>query len=153
MKFALNGALTIGTLDGANIEIRQEVGAENIYIFGLTIDDVERLHRDGYDPRAWYQTDPAIARVLDAIRDGRFSPREPDRFHPLVHRLLEEGDDYMLLADFKSYADVQARALEEFAVPTTWARKAILNTARAGSFSSDRTVAEYAREIWQLGAL
>jgi starch phosphorylase len=151
LKFALNGALTIGALDGANVTIREEVGADNIYIFGLTVDDVDRLHRDGYDPRAWYQTDAAIARVLDAIRDGRVSPREPDLFRPLVQHVLDEGDEYMLLADFKSYAE--ARALEDFATPAVWARKAILNTARGGSYSSDRTVAEYAREIWQLGAL
>jgi starch phosphorylase len=153
LKFALNGALTIGTLAGANVAIRQEVGADNIYIFGLTVDDVERLHRDGYDPRAWYQTDAGIARVLDAIRDGRFSPGEPELFHPVVHRLLDAGDPEMLLAEFKSYADVQARALEEFGTPELWARKAILNTAHAGVFSSDRTVADYAREVWHVGAL
>jgi starch phosphorylase len=153
MKFALNGALTIGTLDGANVEIRQEVGADNIYIFGLTVDDVDRLHRDGYDPRAWYQTDASIARVLDAIRDGRFSPRERELFHPIVNRLLDEGDEFMLLADFKSYADAQARALEEFGIPGLWARKSILSTSHAGVFSIDRTVAHYAREIWHVGAL
>jgi starch phosphorylase len=153
LKFALNGALTIGTLDGPTVEIRQEVGADHIYIFGLTVDDVERLHRDGYDPRAWYQTDPAIARVLDAIRDGRFSPREPELFQPIVRQLLDEGDQEMLLADFKSYADAQARALEEFANPGCWARKAIHNIAHAGVFSSDRTVADYAREVWHVGAL
>jgi starch phosphorylase len=153
MKFALNGALTIGTLDGANVEIKQEVGADNIYIFGLTHDDVEGLHREGYDPRAWYQTDPTIARVLDAIRDGRFSPREPALFQPIVRRLLDEGDEYMLLADFKPYADAQERALQDYQHPTRWARKAILNTARVGFFSSDRTIAEYAREIWQVKSL
>ncbi len=153
MKFALNGALTIGTLDGANVEIKQEVGADNIYIFGLTVDDVEGLHRDGYDPRAWYQTDAAIARVIDAIRDGRFSPREPDIFRPIVRRLIDEGDEYMLLADFKPYADAQSRALQDFQSQACWARKAILNTARVGFFSSDRTIAEYAREIWHVEAV
>jgi starch phosphorylase len=153
MKFALNGALTIGTLDGANVEIRQEVGADNIYIFGLTVDDVEGLHRDGYDPRAWYQTDAAIARALDAIRDGRFSPREPDLFHPIVRRLLDEGEEYMVLADFKPYLDAQERASQEFQDTALWARKAILNTARVGFFSSDRTIAEYARDIWHVEPL
>jgi starch phosphorylase len=152
MKFALNGAVTIGTLDGANIEIRQEVGDENIYIFGLMVDEVEALHRVGYNPRSWYESNPMLARTLDAIRDGRFCPRERGLFQPLIDQLLGR-DEYLHLADFASYIAAQARALHAFGQKQCWTRQAMLNTARVGFFSSDRTVAEYARDIWHVEAL
>jgi len=150
MKFALNGALTIGTLDGANVEILEEVGAENIYIFGLTTDEVERQRIQGsYRPQACYERDDRVRRVVDALLSNRFCPREPGLFAALAHQLLEH-DHYFHLADFGSYLDAQDRVGQEFTDAGLWARKAILNVARIGKFSSDRTIQEYARDIWGL---
>ncbi len=150
MKFAMNGALTLGTLDGANIEIRAAVGAENIFIFGLTADEIEELTaaRD-YRPMDYYESDPRLGRVLDELTSDRFCPNEPGLFRWIRDSLLY-GDDYFLLADFGSYIDTQAKISGEFIRPEIWTRKAILNVARIGCFSSDRTVAQYAREIWNL---
>jgi glycogen phosphorylase len=153
MKFALNGALTMGTLDGANVEILQEVGPDNIYIFGLDVDDVKRLHREGYDPHACYQGNARLRAVIDAIGSGRFARGDASLFAPIVHRLLHEGDEYLHLADFQAYAAAQAHAGRDFQDRASWARRAILNTARVGFFSSDRTIAEYAREIWHVEAV
>jgi starch phosphorylase len=149
MKLALNGALTIGTLDGANIEIREAVGDENIFIFGLTATEADAMRRTGsYDPWARYHGDPRIRRVLDSLAGERWSAGEPERYRPLWHRLLTDGDEYLCLADFNAYREAQARAAEAYEDRAGWARKAILNVARIGRFSSDRTVREYAREIW-----
>ena len=151
MKFAMNGALTVGTLDGANIEIREAVGAENIFIFGLTSDQIEELALNGgYQPRAYYEADPRLKRVLDELASDRFCPGEPGLFR-WVRDALVNHDDYFLMADFGSYVDIQSAVSTEYQHPEVWTRKAILNLARIGAFSSDRAVAEYAREIWHLG--
>jgi starch phosphorylase len=148
MKFALNGALTIGTLDGANVEMRQEVGDDNIFIFGLTTPEVQALRRSGYQPRAYVQKNAELQRALDQIRDGAFSPGEPDRHHQIYDTLVNWGDHYLLLADYEAYITAQGRVDALYPQADAWARKAILNVAGMGAFSSDRTIAEYAREIW-----
>jgi starch phosphorylase len=151
MKFALNGALTIGTLDGANIEIREEVGAENIFIFGLTVEEVRRLRAGpGYRPMELYQSSPAIRRVLDAFGQNRFCRREPGRHSWVAQRLLAPGESYLHLADLESYLAAQAEASRVYADRAAWATKAILNVARVGKFSSDRTIRDYAQEIWNI---
>jgi len=150
MKFAMNGALTVGTLDGANIEIMEEAGAENIFIFGLRTEEVRTLRLDGYNPRDWYDRNPRLRRVLDSLRSNMFSAREPGIFEPLLHGLLDEGDPYFHLADFDSYASVQEQISEAYAHPSSWSSKAILNVARMSKFSSDRTIREYARDIWDV---
>lgn len=149
MKFSLNGALTIGTLDGANIEIRECVGDENFYLFGLSTPEVERALGDGsYDPWEYYSKHPEIRRVLDAISAGRFSPEAASGFHWIFEKLLARNERYMHLADFMSYIETHERLGMDYARPDVWARKAILNTARMGYFSSDRTIREYAHDIW-----
>jgi starch phosphorylase len=148
MKFALNGALTIGTLDGANIEIKEEVGDENIFIFGLTAEEVLNKKRSGYNPFSYYESIPALKKVIDMIANGYFSPSHPSLFKPIVDSLLYQGDAYMLLADFESYVQCQQRVSEVYLDPEAWTRKSILNVANMGKFSSDRTIAEYARDIW-----
>jgi glycogen phosphorylase len=148
MKFALNGALTIGTLDGANIEIREEVGEDNFFLFGLTAAQVAELQRQGYRPRDFYEKSPELKAVLDLIASGFFDPEHADVFRPMVQGLLEQ-DTYMLLADFQSYAECQERVSKAFLDQDGWARMAILNIARMGKFSSDRTIKEYAEEIWK----
>jgi starch phosphorylase len=148
MKFALNGALTIGTLDGANIEIQEEVGRDNIFIFGLTAEQVAQLNRSGYNPRDYYRRHPELKAVLDMIAGGYFSPQQPQLFKPIIDSLLDHGDQYMLLADFAAYVDCQQRVSREYLDQEAWAKKAILNVANMGKFSSDRTIQEYAQEIW-----
>ena len=150
MKFALNGALTIGTLDGANIEIREEVGADNIFIFGMTAAEVEQLRASGYRPLDIYAHNPVLKRVLDAIGQGEFSPDEPQRFMALVDSLLRFGDHYLLLADFAAYLEAQGLVDTLYRDPQAWARRALLNVAGMGIFSSDRTLAEYAEQIWRV---
>jgi starch phosphorylase len=151
MKFAMNGALTVGTLDGANIEIREAVGAENIFIFGLTAEKIEELTLKGaYRPREYYEADARLKRVLDELASDRFCPAEPGLFR-WVRDVLVNRDDYFLLADFGSYVDIQSEVQTEYQHPEAWTRKAILNLARIGFFSSDRAVTEYSREIWHLG--
>lgn len=152
MKFALNGALTIGTLDGANVEIREQVGDDNIFIFGLTTPEVARLRQDGYRPATYLERDPALRLVLNAIGDGSFSPDEPGRFRPIVDSLVN-GDQYLLLADFASYIACQRRVDEAWRNSDDWNRRAILNVAGMGVFSSDRTIREYADEIWHVKPL
>ena len=147
MKFALNGALTIGTMDGANVEIREEVGDDNIFIFGLTADEVAE-RRPRYDPWALYRTNAELARVLDAIRDGAFSAGEPELFRPIVDALLTGGDHYLLLADYASYVACQEQVARVYRDPDAWTRMSILNVAGMGKFSSDRAIREYAQEIW-----
>ncbi len=148
MKFALNGALTIGTLDGANVEIREEVGPENFFLFGLTAGEVDQLRQTGYDPYGYYAGDPELKRVVDQIASGVFSPDEPSLFMPIVENLLRNGDYFMVLADYRSYVDTQARVDELFRNKEEWTRRTVLNTANMGRFSSDRAVMEYARDIW-----
>lgn len=149
MKFALNGALTMGTLDGANIEIMQAVGEDNIFIFGLKADQIEDMRRKrSYNPWEFYQKVPAIRRVMDAIRTGMFSPEEPDLYAWIYQSLVERGDHYFHLADLESYIGAQDRAARTFKDKKTWDRMAILNVARIGMFSSDRTISQYAKEIW-----
>jgi glycogen phosphorylase len=152
MKLALNGALTIGTDDGANIEIREQVGDENIFIFGLSTAEVRAARQQGYQPLRIYDGHPRIKAVLDAVAAGQFSPEEPGRYRALVDSLLWGGDHYMLLADFESYVAAQARVDGLYRDRAAWARKAIANVAGMGFFSSDRTIAEYAREVWSLQA-
>ncbi len=148
MKFALNGALTIGTLDGANIEIREEVGPENFFLFGLTAAQVQEMQRRGYRPRDFYEQNAELKRVLDLIWSGFFEPDHPDLFRPLVQSLLDQ-DTYMLLADFQSYVECQQKVGEAFLDQERWTTMAIRNVAKMGRFSSDRTIREYAAEIWR----
>jgi starch phosphorylase len=150
MKLALNGALTIGTLDGANVEICQEVGPENIFIFGLTVEEAEALRARGYNPRDYYNRDPELKAVVDWLASDEWAPGEKGAFGPLHHSLLDGGDPFLVLADFRAYSDCQARVDAAYRDTAGWAEKAILNTARMGRFSSDRTVREYASDIWEL---
>ena len=148
MKFALNGALTIGTLDGANIEIREHVGAENIFIFGLTATDVEDRRRAGIDASAAIAASPVLEEVLDAVASGVFSPDDRSRYSGLADG-LRHHDYFMVAADFDDYRYAQAAAATLWHDPGQWWKKSILNTARVGWFSSDRAIREYAREIWR----
>lgn len=148
MKLALNGALTIGTLDGANVEIMEEVGRDNIFIFGLKASEVESLRAGGYNPRNYYDNDLELERAIDMIDSGFFSPKEPGLFKPITESLLERGDYYMLLADYRDYIRAQEEVSKAFQNRDEWTRKSILNTANMGKFSSDRAVLEYARDIW-----
>ncbi len=151
MKLSLNGALTIGTLDGANVEIREAVGTENFYLFGLRAEEIAALRAEGgYEPRERYEASPAIRRVLDAIGSERFSCGEAGVFGPILQNLLDHGDPYFVLADFEAYAATQERVAGDFRDTEAWSRRAILNVARMGRFSSDRAVREYADGIWQL---
>jgi starch phosphorylase len=148
MKFALNGALTVGTLDGANVEIREEVGPENFFLFGLTVEQVASLKKRGYDPWEWYRNDRRLKGVIDALSSGLFSPGEPGLFRPIVDSLLNGGDPYLVLADFAAYLAAQEEVDKAYLDEDRWTRMAILNVARTGKFSSDRTIREYAQEIW-----
>ncbi len=150
MKLALNGALTIGTLDGANVEIKEEVGDENIFIFGLNVDEVAALHARGYKPWDYYHADEELRTVIDWLGSDYFTPGESGAFSLVHGSLLGGGDPYLLLADFRSYIECQARVDAAFRDRARWAKMAILNTARVGKFSSDRTIREYAKDIWNL---
>jgi starch phosphorylase len=151
MKLALNGALTMGTMDGANIEMHQQVGDENIFIFGLTTDGVQELQSNGYNPRHYYETNSMLRQVVDMIGNGFFSPEDPNRYRVLTETLLN-SDPFMVLADFQSYLDISDQADTVYQRPESWNRMAILNTARMGYFSSDRTIQQYAEKIWGIGA-
>ncbi len=153
MKLALNGALTIGTLDGANIEIKEEVGDDNIFIFGLDVDGVAELDEKGYDPFKYYNKDKNLKAIVDWVGSNYFSSGEPGVLKPLKDSLLEGGDPFKVLADFKAYCECQEKVDETFKDNSRWARMAILNTARVGKFSSDRTISEYASKIWKLKPL
>ncbi|MBO9515515.1 MAG: glycogen/starch/alpha-glucan phosphorylase [Variovorax sp.] len=148
MKFALNGALTIGTLDGANVEMRENVGADNFFIFGNTTPQVAEIRASGYQPRDFYEANPELQRVLDSIQGGAFSPSEPARYQEIFDALVSWGDHYLLLADYASYIEAQAKVDALYRDPDAWTRMAILNVAGMGAFSSDRTIAEYAHQIW-----
>ena len=150
MKFGLNGALTIGTLDGANVEMLENVGAENIFIFGNTTQEVAAIRSAGYQPQAIMMAKTELRRVLEAIRDGRFNPEEPQRYNAIYDVLVNWGDPYLLMADYASYVAAQERVDTLYQNPQAWTRKALLNVAAMGPFSSDRTIAEYAEQIWRV---
>jgi glycogen phosphorylase len=152
MKFAMNGALTIGTLDGANVEIREEVGAENFFLFGLTAEQVVALDRAGYVPRAYIDKSPRLARALQSLASGHFSPDDPGRFRPIVGE-LENRDTYKHCADFDAYFATQAEVDRVFVDRDEWGRRVIRNLAGTGKFSSDRTIREYAKSIWGIRPL
>ena len=149
MKFALNGALTIGTMDGANIEIREEVGEENIFIFGLLADEVEKLKSSGYNPKTYYESNAMLRKVIDMIASDYFSKNEPGIFKSIVDSLLGI-DYYCLLADYQAYIDAQDNVSKLYLNQEEWTKKAILNVARVGKFSSDRSIKEYAEKIWKV---
>jgi starch phosphorylase len=153
MKLALNGALTIGTLDGANVEIGAEVGDDNIFIFGLTVNEVEARRAAGYNPGDVYRADEELRTVVDWLGSDYFAPGEHDAFALTHHSLLQGGDPFMVLADFRAYSDAQLRVDAAYRDQARWAKMAILNTARVGKFSSDRTIREYAEQIWHLPAV
>jgi len=147
MKFQMNGALTIGTLDGANVEIREEVGAENFFLFGLTAQEVAEVKRRGYDPKTFIANSPELKGVVELIGSGFFSPETPDLYKPVIAALTTE-DTYLLCADFDAYLGCQDRVSEAYLDQEAWSRMAIVNIAKSGKFSSDRTIREYAKEIW-----
>jgi len=149
MKFAMNGALTIGTLDGANIEIREEAGNENFFLFGLTTEEVYAMKAKGYNPREFYEKNPELKAVIDRISNGYFSQNEPDLFDPIINSLLE-SDPYMLLADYSSYVECQEKVSKAYLDQEKWTEMSILNSVRMGKFSSDRTIREYCKEIWSV---
>jgi starch phosphorylase len=149
MKFSMNGALTIGTLDGANVEIREQVGAENFFLFGLSAGEVRASWTNGYDPGAIYRNNDGLKAVIDLIGSGHFCGGDRDLFRPVVDSLLH-GDTYRLLADFQSYVDCQARVSAAYRETEQWTRMSIANVARMGKFSSDRSVREYCQEIWRV---
>ena len=149
MKFALNGALTIGTLDGANVEIRQEVGPENFFLFGHTTAEVALLKAQGYRPCDHYEKSPELKQALDQIASGYFLREDPELFRPLVDSLMTH-DPYMLLADYDAYIACQEQVGRVYLDPQRWVRMSILNVARMGKFSSDRSILEYCEDIWQV---
>lgn len=149
MKLALNGALTIGTMDGANVEIREEVGDDNIYIFGLDVEQVSALQQQGYRPDDFYHADPLLKASLDRLISEEWQARDPDKLRA-VYDSLRGGDPYLVLADFASYVQAQAQIDQDYRDSAGWAKRAILNTARVGKFSSDRSIRDYVRHIWQL---
>lgn len=149
MKFALNGALTIGTLDGANIEMCEEIGKDNFFIFGLKTEEVANLKRSGYNPWDYYNNNADLKEVLDLIRNGYFNPHEPTLFKPIFDSLLYGGDTYCLCADFASYIECQKKVSDLYFNQDEWVKKSIYNVANMGKFSSDRTIQEYAKEIWK----
>ncbi len=150
MKFQMNGALTIGTLDGANIEIRQEVGPENFFLFGLTAQEVMEARARGYDPHAVYSANSHLREAIDLLASGYFSRGDRTLFEPILQRMMER-DDYMLMADFPSYIEAQDRVSSAYQDREYWTRMSILNTARSGKFSSDRSIHEYCEDIWRVG--
>ena len=149
MKFALNGAVTLGTLDGANIEIRDLVGPENFFLFGLTAEEAMALKADDYRPRSYYEADSELRQAIDAIAGGAFSYGDTERYRALVDSLLNQ-DPYVLLADYRSYVDMAEQAAEAYRDTERWTRMSILNAARCGFFSSDRSIRQYAADIWKV---
>ena len=147
MKFMMNGALTVGTLDGANVEMHEVLGDDNMFLFGLRTEDVARL-RPSYNSRDAYRADPEIRLALDMIRRNAFSVLQPGLFDPILRALLDYNDYYMLLADLRSYSDAQDRVDATYRDAKKWNRMSLVNIARSGRFSSDRAVMEYARNIW-----
>jgi glycogen phosphorylase len=152
MKFMMNGAITIGTLDGANIEIREKAGAENFFLFGMDASEVEKC-RPSYDPNAIIANDPDIQRVMDLVEGGHFNQSEPGIFNLLTSGLRSPHDQWLSIGDFRSFIDAQALAGQVYANQVKWNRMSILNTANSGWFSSDRTIQQYADEIWKVKPL
>lgn len=149
MKFALNGALTIGTLDGANVEIAECVGKENMFIFGNSVEQIKSLHEKGYHPANYVKRNPVLKSILHQLSDGTFNHKNKDAFKPMLNSLLVEGDPYFVLADFAAYCQAQQRVSQLFQDKNAWTQRAILNCARCGMFSSDRAIGDYQRQIWQ----
>jgi starch phosphorylase len=149
MKFALNGALTIGTMDGANVEIREEVGAENFFLFGLTAEQVRELKGRGYRPRDHYEQNAGLREVLDYISSGALAGGDPELFRPLVDNLFWD-DPFLVLADYAAYVECQERVSALWRDPQAWTRQSILNVARMGKFSSDRSIRDYCEQIWKV---
>ena len=152
MKFAMNGALTVGTLDGANIDIRELVGPENFFTFGMAEEDVRELRSSGYNPRAIYESIPELKQAIDMIANNVFTPNEPGVLQPIVDHLIGY-DEFMVLADFASYVESQQKAEDAYRDPTAWTRMSIMNTARSGYFSSDRSIRDYADTIWKVSPM
>jgi starch phosphorylase len=148
MKFALNGALTIGTLDGANVEIREEVGAENFFLFGLNAEEVEKVKASGYRPRDYYEKNSALREVIDFIASGALGRGDGELFRPMVENL--DHDPFLLLADYQAYIDAQEQVSALWRNPQAWTRMSILNTARMGKFSSDRSIRDYCERVWNI---
>jgi len=146
MKFTLNGALTIGTLDGANVEIREEVGEENFFLFGHTTEELVEV-RSTYNPRKYYEENKELKQVIDQIQSGYFSPGSPQLFHPISESLLQH-DSFFVLADYASYIECQEKVNDAYKDRGRWIKMAILNVARSGKFSSDRAIRQYAENIW-----
>ena len=153
MKLALNGALTIGTPDGANVEIAEQVGEENVFLFGPDVEQMRQRRVAGYDPVAVYDGDRELRAVVDLLASGDLTPERRDLFAPIVESLLQRGDPFMVLAVYAEYVKTQERVDTAWRDPVSWTRKSILNCARMGRFSSDRTVSEYARDIWRVSPL
>jgi starch phosphorylase len=149
MKFAMNGALTIGTLDGANIEIREQVGEQNFYLFGLTADEAKDLQRAGYRSQAFIDQSPALREVVELLESGFFSPGDPGLFHPVTHS-LRHHDPFMVCADFEAYRRAEQQAALDYDDQRAWSSRALLNIAGSARFSSDETIRQYAEEIWGL---
>ncbi|MGB3614280.1 MAG: glycogen/starch/alpha-glucan phosphorylase, partial [Elainellaceae cyanobacterium] len=152
MKFAMNGALTIGTLDGANVEIRQAVGAENFFLFGLTAPQIQELNAGGYRPLDYYQANPVLKDAIDLILSGHFSQGDTTLFRPLIEKLLHY-DPFALLADYQSYVDCQEAVGQVYRDSDHWTRMSILNAVNMGKFSSDRSIQEYCDDIWKVSPL
>ena len=152
MKMALNGALTIGTLDGANVEIKEEVGDDNIFIFGLTTPEVAATKAAGYNPWDYYNSNSELKEVIDMIASGFFNVEEPNRYQAIFDTLLHKGDHYLLLADYASYVAKQDEVSAVYQDQEEWSRRAVLNVARMAKFSSDRTIGEYAKQIWNVNS-
>ena len=150
MKLALNGAVTIGTLDGANIEIAEEVGGDNIFIFGMTVEEVTELGEKGYNPFDIYFQNKEVKSVLDWLDSDYFTPGRPGALSSLKNSMLSGGDPYMVLADFESYSEANKALDEAYRDKARWAKMAILNTAKMGKFTSDRSIADYVDKIWKL---
>ena len=150
MKFSLNGALTIGTMDGANVEMAEHIGKEHMFIFGLNVDEVKELKAEGYNPKDYYNNNKELKKVLDMIRNGYFNDSDKNLFEPIYNSLINDGDNYLLLADYEDYVKTQEEVAEKFKDQKEWTREAIINAARMGFFSSDRTIREYADDIWNV---
>jgi starch phosphorylase len=152
MKFMMNGAVTIGTLDGANVEIREEAGADNFFLFGLTAQQVDEVKRNGYRPSDYVQSNDDLREAFAQIAQGRFSRGNPDVFRPLLDNLLH-ADPFLVLADFADYVACQDRVSDAWRDARRWTRMSIMNTARSGKFSSDRAIGEYCERIWNARAV
>ncbi|CAJ0920728.1 unnamed protein product [Ranitomeya imitator] len=147
MKFMLNGALTIGTMDGANVEMAEEAGEDNLFIFGMRVEDVDAMDKKGYNAKDYYDRIPELREVINQIRDGRFSPGEPDLFKDVVNMLMHH-DRFKVFADYEAYIKCQEKVDQLYMNLREWTKKVIKNIASSGKFSSDRTISEYATEIW-----